>query len=148
MNTRILIHPFALIFLGQLAVGCGLVRSDEVAPPPGSSGAAPVPVSPAAALPAVEVPLTGPTTCLHARADGTCIRPSPDDEDGDGFVKGQDCDDHDPHTYPGAPEGLCDGVDEDCNGSDLCPRDADHDGFSAPGDCDDNDPKRNPGAPE
>ncbi|MEQ1504096.1 MAG: putative metal-binding motif-containing protein [Myxococcota bacterium] len=37
------------------------------------------------------------------------------DGDGDGFEAGEDCDDEDPTTYPGAPE-LCDGLDNDCTG--------------------------------
>ncbi|MFK7809774.1 MAG: MopE-related protein, partial [Saprospiraceae bacterium] len=37
------------------------------------------------------------------------------DEDQDGFVSFEDCDDMDNTIYPGAPE-LCDGKDNDCNG--------------------------------
>jgi hypothetical protein len=32
-----------------------------------------------------------------------------------------DCDDADSGVYPGAPEINCNQIDEDCNGSDLCP---------------------------
>ena len=36
------------------------------------------------------------------------------DADGDGFVVGEDCDDSDDSTYPGARE-ACDEVDNDCD---------------------------------
>ena len=39
-----------------------------------------------------------------------------DDNDGDGHAAGDDCDDADSATYPGADE-LCDGLDNDGNGS-------------------------------
>jgi hypothetical protein len=38
------------------------------------------------------------------------------DADGDGVSSCQDCDDHDPHAYPGNTE-VCDGVDNDCDGA-------------------------------
>jgi hypothetical protein len=82
-----------------------------------------------------------------------------DDSDGDGFgVNGDpscpggeepDCDDEDPATYPGADE-LCDGLDNDCDGTvpdDELDRDGD--GFAeCAGDCDDEDPDTYPGADE
>ncbi|MBK8967800.1 MAG: T9SS type A sorting domain-containing protein [Lewinellaceae bacterium] len=37
------------------------------------------------------------------------------DEDGDGFVSLDDCDDSNPAVYPGAPE-ICDKLDNNCNG--------------------------------
>ena len=65
------------------------------------------------------------TTTYHADADGdsygdagttmeACdVAPS-------GYVlDGSDCDDADPDSYPGAAEVLDDGVDQDCDGSDL-----------------------------
>ncbi|MBN1335417.1 MAG: hypothetical protein JXB39_05605 [Deltaproteobacteria bacterium] len=39
------------------------------------------------------------------------------DADGDGWtIVDGDCDDHDPSVYPGATEGVCDGIDSDCDG--------------------------------
>ncbi len=38
------------------------------------------------------------------------------DDDGDGFTSDVDCDDSDPDTYPGAEE-ICDGIDNNCDGS-------------------------------
>ena len=42
-----------------------------------------------------------------------CINPQ--DCDGDGTLRNDDCDDEDPLVFPGAPE-LCDGIDNSCNG--------------------------------
>lgn len=61
------------------------------------------------------------------------------DDDGDGIPVALDCDDHDPKRYPQAPDTLCDGIDQNCDGWDSC--DADHDGFVDNADCDPNDPK-------
>lgn len=70
------------------------------------------------------------------------------DADGDGWTVGDgDCDDNDPHTYPGAFEHQ-DGKDNDCNGM-VDDIDMDGDGWTTnDGDCDDHDPSTYPGAPE
>ncbi len=61
-----------------------------------------------------------------------------------------DCDDGRADVFPGAPEVAYDGIDQDCNGSDLC--DSDADGFDAADcggtDCDDEDALIHPDAAE
>lgn len=65
---------------------------------------------------------------------GTGVEPLPDDQDGDGAPTGEDCNDLDPNTYPGAEE-RCDGLDNDCDGIDedaelgVLYLDVDGDGF-------------------
>ncbi|MFT5458748.1 MAG: hypothetical protein ACI9K2_005256, partial [Myxococcota bacterium] len=93
------------------------------------------------------------------------------DRDRDGTCTADDCDDADATRYLGATEVIGDGVDQDCDGTELCLADADGDGTTAPastlvsldtdcsdpgegsasdptGDCDDSDPLTYPGAPE
>ena len=70
------------------------------------------------------------------------------DADGDGVLACEDCDDSDPTVFPGAPE-VCDGLDNDCDGSPLATEvDADGDGFLACDDCDDTSAARYPGNTE
>ncbi len=60
-----------------------------------------------------------------------------DDQDNDGyaipddrFSYTSDCDDADPTVHPGATDACGDGIDQDCDGSDLvCPLDTDNDGI-------------------
>jgi hypothetical protein len=78
-----------------------------------------------------------------------------------------DCDDTSASDYPGAPEDVANGDDEDCDGGDTCYADTDGDGYGGSGtvssadlvctdsgesanssDCDDGDPAQYPGAAE
>ena len=73
---------------------------------------------------------------------------APVDADQDGFHEGVDCDDHDPQTWPGAPE-LCDGLDNDCDGNVPGDEvDADGDSYLACAECDDGEDMVYPSAPE
>ncbi|MCB9758890.1 MAG: FG-GAP repeat protein [Alphaproteobacteria bacterium] len=121
--------------------------------------------------------IIGASGHVHNGYDGTAYvfadaTPSScDDEDGDGVCVDRDCDDGDPTVFPGAEEGIADGVDQDCDGAELCFVDADDDGWAdgeatllsedtdcddlgeatladPDGDCDDGDPDAHPGAEE
>ena len=76
------------------------------------------------------------------------IHCSKSDVDEDGFTVEQgDCDDNDNTVFPGAAEICGNGVDEDCNGTDLSCADVDMDNDGVTpngGDCDDTNPNVNP----
>ena len=76
-------------------------------------------------------------------ACGTTLSSDETDDDGDGYVEciidsngwdgssingGEDCDDGTNTTFPGAPEGIGDEIDSDCDGGEICVLDADDDG--------------------
>jgi hypothetical protein len=68
--------------------------------------------------------------------DGVGVPEEVDSEDLDCAGAGEsatsdDCDDANPTVFPGAEETVASGVDEDCDGGELCWADADHDGFGA-----------------
>ena len=98
--------------------------------------------------------LSQPSPDLSCRAPGESRR-------------SDDCHDGDPSIHPGAPERIGDGVDADCDGTELCFVDQDGDHWGVPivapvlglscdgpgvapelGDCDDAAPERHPTAPE
>lgn len=83
----------------------------------------------------------------------TVLSPNDIDDDGDGYTENQgDFNDADASIYPGAVEICGDGIDQDCNGSDLiCPEDIDDDGdgyTENQGDLNDADASVYPGAVE
>lgn len=89
--------------------------------------------------------------CGPGGAGGTGDRgPQGLDEDGDGFSPAQgDCRDDDPLVHPGALDGTCDRVDNDCNGVMDDPFNTDGDFYSTcAGDCDDSRGSVHPGASE
>ncbi len=103
-------------------------------------------------------------------AGGIARAQCPVDADGDGHISvacgGDDCDDTDGSIFPGAPEIPADGIDQDCDGLEMCYADQDGDGWGDPNsfvtssdfscqspptspngwDCDDTDASIHPGA--
>jgi large repetitive protein len=69
------------------------------------------------------------------------------DEDGDGSILGEDCDDTVAATLPGGTETPYDGIDNDCDPA-TADDDLDDDGVLASADCNDDDSAVHPGADE
>lgn len=67
------------------------------------------------------------------------------DTDLDGFSTAVDCDDARANVFPGAPDPVENGIDEDCDGQDDRNLDRDGDAFPVPLDCNDADPLIRPG---
>ncbi len=106
------------------------------------------------------------TNCDDVKVDPNKPRkgcpPASCDQDHDGFPNSNDivcnpnglpldCDDNDPHTFPGAPQFCHDKKDHDCDHIiDTCANgdDVDNDGYGNRYDCNDNDPNIHPWAPE
>ena len=76
-----------------------------------------------------------------------CPEEAPDDADGDGFCAPEDCMPEREDVHPSAAE-LCDGLDNDCNGTPDDLPDGDGDGVGPCEDCDDADPGVSPLADE
>ena len=107
----------------------------------------------AAGSPAIDAGMPSITDLDGSRSDiGAYGGPEADiaDNDGDGYYDNLDCDDDDDAVNPSADETPYDGVDQDCDGSDLT--DVDGDGWEATAaggeDCDDTDGSISPGASE
>ncbi len=79
--------------------------------------------------------------------------PKAKDDDGDGYTEYQgDCNDSNPAIHPGIAEICGDGIDQNCNGTDIpCQNTIDNDGdgyTEVQGDCNDDDSSIYPGAEE
>jgi len=68
------------------------------------------------------------------------------DDDKDGYLAADDCDDHSADVHPDADEVWYDGIDENCDEADDFDQDGDHSGYEV--DCDDTDANATPGGVE
>ena len=90
-------------------------------------------------------PVVGQTS--SAKVGFRCCMKWDDNLDGDDFVNSADCNDFNPGINPGQSE-LCDGFDNDCNGTIDEGFDGDGDGVPSCFDCDDENKLAYPGAEE
>jgi hypothetical protein len=58
-----------------------------------------------------------------------CSQPKPSNSDSDEYNDLVDCDIYNSNIYPGAPEIIANGIDEDCDGKDQLGEDKDQDGY-------------------
>ena len=100
-------------------------------------------------LPLLQACLVDPSAWEDRRAELACSTRWFVDDDGDGFggadagtacrapagavERSGDCDDAQTGVHPDAEETPGDGVDQDCDGGELCFEDGDGDGFGQPG---------------
>lgn len=101
--------PIGLISV--MAVGC-VYDTPEESPTPVDETPTAIPGSETpTATPGSETPTASPITPTPAVTPCT-------DCDQDGSSADLDCDDTDPSSFPGAPDMLCDTIDQDCSGKD------------------------------
>jgi len=93
-----------------------------------------------------EIPPPSADPCPDMDVDGWAVCDASCDPTG---LSCGECNDGDDAINPGAVDIPCDGIDQDCSGSDAVDAtctDADQDGYTADVDCNDNDNAINPGA--
>src|SRR5690606_1520705 len=99
----------------------GTADSGEIPPPPTSTTGDPPPPPPFCTI---DLECDSPDPCIVGSCEGGVCVTVARDNDGDGEPPpecgGQDCNDLNPNTFPGAPENCFDADDNDCNGVADC----------------------------